>query len=431
MELLILFLLVLLNGVFAMSEMAVVSSRKARLQQWADDGRAGAHTALALANSPSHFLSTIQVGITVIGVTSGAFGEAALAQDVSAWLSQWPLLDPYSGGLAVAIVVIGITLASLIIGELVPKRLALFNPEGIASIVARPMQLLSALAYPVVRALSFVTDAILKLFGQRESGEPPVTEDEIQVLMEQGAEAGVFEAHEQALVKRVFRIDELRVTGVMTPRNEIVFIDLEDDVRTNIGRITGSNHSRFPVVRGGIEHVEGFVKAKAFLEDAVAGRPLDFHAKLVQPLFVPRTLTVMEVVEAFKKHRQTMALVIDEYGDLQGLVTLNDVMEALVGDIATADEGDAERDVVEREDGSWLIEGGVSIERFKDVADIEAELPEEDTGAYHTLGGFAMMRLGRIPSAGDCFEWGGFAFEIVDMDRNRVDKLLVRRTEAA
>ncbi len=431
MELLILLLLVLLNGVFAMSEMAVVSSRKARLQQWADDGRSGARTALALANSPSHFLSTIQVGITVIGVTSGAFGEAALAQDLSAWLSQWPALAPYSGGLAVAIVVIGITLASLIIGELVPKRLALFNPEGIASAIARPMQLLSALAYPLVRALSMLTDAILKLFGLRESGEPPVTEDEIQVLMEQGAEAGIFEAHEQALVKRVFRIDELKVTGVMTPRNEIVFVDLEDDMRTNIGRITRSNHSRFPVVRGGIEHVEGFVKAKTFLEDAIAGRPLDFHAKLAKPLLVPRTLTVMEVVEAFKKHRQTMALVIDEYGELQGLVTLNDVMEALVGDIATADEDEADRDVVVREDGSWLIEGGVSIERFKDVTDIDQTLPEEDTGAYHTLGGFAMMRLGRIPAAGDCFEWGGFAFEIVDMDRNRVDKLLVRRTAAA
>ena len=426
MELLILLFLFLLNGVFAMSEMAVVSSRKVRLQQWADDGRAGAKTALALANNPSYFLSTIQVGITVIGVTSGAFGEAALSEDLSRWLAQWPIFAQYSNELAVAIVVIGITIGSLIIGELVPKRLALLNPEAIASIIAQPMHMLSTLAYPVVRALSLVTESILKLLGQRASTEPSVTEDEIQVLMEQGAEAGIFEEHEQALVKRVFRIDEMRVTGVMTPRSDIVYVDLDADLQTNIRRISESHHSRFPVVRGGPEHVVGFAQVKRFIADAVAGRPLDFAAKLVKPLFVPQSLTVMEVVESFKKHRQTMALVINEYGEVQGLVTLNDVMEALVGDIATLD-GDEDRDVVEREDGSWLVEGGVTIERFKDIADIDGELPEEDSGEYHTLGGFAMMQLGHVPLAGDKFRWNDFDFEIVDMDRNRVDKLIVTR----
>ena len=426
MEILILLFLILLNGAFAMSEMAVVSSRKVRLQQWAEDGRKGAQTALALAKEPSNFLSTIQVGITVIGVTMGAFGEAALSRDVAAWLARWPLFAEAAQPLGTAIVVICITLASLIIGELVPKRLALLNPEAIASAVARPMRMLSALAYPVVRILSLATEGTLKLLRLRESTEPPVTEDEIQAMMEQGAEAGVFEEHEQALVKRVFRIDEMRVTGVMTPRSDIVYVDLDEDLQTNMQRIAQSNHSRFPVVRGGPENVIGFVPVKGLTEDAVPGRPFDIASKLVKPLFVPQTLTVMETVEAFKKHRQTMAIVVNEYGEVQGLVTLNDVMEALVGDIATLDE-DAERDIVERSAGSWLVEGGVSIERFKDVLDIEEELPEEDTGEYHTIGGFVMMQLGRVPLAGDKFRWGQYEFEVVDMDRNRVDKLIVNR----
>lgn len=426
MEIFILFLLVLLNGAFAMSEMAVVSSRKVRLQQWAEEGRAGASTALALANEPSNFLSTIQVGITVIGVTSGAFGEAALSKDLAAWLSQWPALADAAQGLAAAIVVICITLASLIIGELIPKRLALLNPERIASIVAGPMRTLALVSYPVVRALSWVTEGFLKLLGVRESAEPFVTEDEIEAMMEQGAEAGIFEAHEQALVKRVFRIDEMRVTGVMTPRSDIVYVDLDDDLQSNMQRIARSHHSRLPAVRGGPESVVGILQVKKLIEDAVAGRPIDLVSKLVKPLFVPQTLTVMETVEAFKKHRQTMALVINEYGELQGIVTLNDVMEALVGDVATLDHDD-ERDVVQRADGSWLIEGGVTIERFKDVLDIEGELPGEDEDEYHTLGGFTMKQLGRVPLAGDKFRWLDLEFEVVDMDRNRVDKLIVSR----
>lgn len=409
-----------------MSEMAVVSSRKVRLQQWAEEGRAGASTALSLANEPSNFLSTIQVGITVIGVTSGAFGEAALSKDLAAWLMQWPAVADIAQGLAAAIVVISITLASLIIGELVPKRLALLNPEGIASVMAGPMRTLSAVSYPIVRALSLVTEGVLKLFRLRESAEPFVTEDEIEAMMEQGAEAGIFEAHEQALVKRVFRIDEMRVTGVMTPRSDIAYVDLDEDLQTNMQRIAESRHSRLPAVRGGPENVVGIVQVKGLIEDTVAGRPIDLASKLVKPLFVPQSLTVMETVEAFKKHRQTMALIINEYGELQGIVTLNDVLEALVGDVATLDHDD-ERDAVERADGSWLLEGNVSIERFKDVLDVEEPLPEENQGGYHTIGGFAMLQLGRVPLAGDKFRWLDLEFEVVDMDRNRVDKLIVSR----
>jgi len=426
MDVLILFLLIVLNGIFAMSEMGIVSARKARLQQLADEGRAGARAALALANEPSHFLSTVQIGITLIGITSGAFGEATVAVGLIPWLSRWPALAPYAEQLSLAIVVTAITLTSVIIGELVPKRLALIDPERVASLVARPMMWLAALTYPVVRVLSAATGALLRLFGVRAGGGPPVTEEEINVLMEQGAEAGVFQEHEQTIVSRVFRLDELKVRGVMTPRNDIVYVDLDEPLEHNLRRIVESGHSRFPVVRGSLENVQGIVQTKALLEDALGGRPVDLALQVMKPLLVPDTLTVMQVVEAFKKHRQTVALVIDERGSPQGLVTLNDVMQALVGDIATVGE-ERELDVVQRDDGSWLIDGGVTVERFKDVLEIEEQLPEESTGSYHTLAGFVMLQLGQVPKVADKFDWNGVEFEVVDMDRHRIDKLLVRR----
>jgi putative hemolysin len=429
MELLILFGLILMNGVFAMSEMAVVSSRKARLQHLADEGGRGARVALRLAQEPSSFLATIQVGITVIGITSGAFGEATLAKGLSDWLSQWPLLDRHSQPIAAAIVISGITLASLIFGELVPKRLALIDAERVASLVARPMRALSRIAYPLVRALSAATDGVLRLLGLHAKGEAPVTEEEIKVLMEQGAEAGVFEAHEQQLVSRVFRLDELRVTGVMTPRGEIVYLDVEEPLEENVRRIVDGQHSRFPVVRGGLKDVQGIVLAKTLLEDALAGRPVEL-ANLAKPLFVPETLTVMDLVAQFKQHRQTMALVVNEFGDVVGLATLNDVMEALVGDIATADD-EHERDIVPRDERSWLVDGSTTVERFKDVLGIEEALPEEALGTYHTVAGFALLQLDRVPRVADRFEWRGWTLEVVDMDGNRVDKLLVTRPPPA
>jgi putative hemolysin len=426
MDLLILVVLILLNGVLAMSEMAVMSSRKARLQQFADEGRPGAATALALATQPTNFLSTIQVGITLIGITSGAFGEAAVASRLAGWLSGWPVLMPYADELALTIVVAAITLASLIVGELVPKRLALISPESVASVIARPMTWLATLTYPLVRSLSAITDAVLRVIGVRGAAGSAVTEEEIQVLMEQGTEAGVFQEHEQVIVSRVFRLDQLKVTGVMTSRPDIVYLDLELPQEANMRRIAESGHSRFPVVRGGLDNVQGIAQAKTLLEDLVAGEPGDFASRVLKPLFIPATLTVMQVIESFKKHRQTVALVVDEHGNLQGMVTLNDVMEALVGDIATV-EDERDLDVVRRADGSWLMDGGVTIERFRDVLEIEGELPEEHLGSYHTLGGFAMLQLERVPQVGDQFAWEGIEFEIVDMDQHRVDKLLVRR----
>lgn len=426
MELFVLLFLFILNGLFSMSEMAVVSARKARLQQLFEEGRPGAGTALELANEPSHFLSTIQVGITIIGVTSGVFGEATLSADLAQWLAQWSILAPHAKGIAVTLVIAGITIGSLLIGELVPKRLALVNPEAVASAFARPMSLLSSLVYPVVRLLSIATDAVLQLLGKRAVASPPVSEEEIRVLMEQGAEAGVFEEHEHELVSRVFRMDELRVTAVMTPRTDIVYLNLEEPLETLMHRLTDTPHSRFPATRGDLDNVEGIVEVKALLADLVRGQKIDLQTRLMKPLYIPETLTVMDLLASFKKHRQTMAFIVNEYGELQGLATLNDAMQALVGDIAAVDDG-GDRDIVKRDDVSWLVDGGVSVDRFKEALSVEEPLPEEDTGGYNTLGGFAMLQLGRVPQVTDHFEWNGLKFEVVDMDRNRVDKLLVSR----
>jgi putative hemolysin len=428
MELLVLLCLFLVNGFFSMSEMAVVSSRKARLQQLFDEGHAGAGAALELANNPSHFLSTIQVGITVIGISSGAFGEATLSADLAQRFEQWPLLAERAEAIALTLVIAGITVGSLLIGELVPKRLALVNPEAVASWVARPMRWLAAVVHPVVKALSVVTDAILRVLGRRAVASPPVTEEEIRVLMEQGAEAGVFEAHEHRLVSRVFRMDDLRTAAVMTPRTDIVYLNLEDPPEELHSRIAESPHARFPVTRGDLDNVEGVIEAKALLIDLVRGGALDIEKRLVKPLYIPETLSVSETLASFKMHRSRMALIVNEYGELQGLVTLNDILQALVGDIGAVDEA-GDSDITRRDDGSWLVDGGVSIDRFKEALSIEENLPEEDTGSYNTLGGFVMLELGRVPQIADKFDWGGLRFEVVDMDRNRVDKLLVARVE--
>jgi putative hemolysin len=413
-----------------MSEMAVVASRKARLQQLADEGGAGAGAALALANQPAIFLATIQVGITIIGITSGAFGEARLTASVAAWLAQWPLLAPRAHGIAVTLVVAGITIGALLIGELVPKRLALHHPESVASFVAKPMKWLSTICYPVVRALSLATEGILRLFGLSAAGRPPVSEEEIRLLMEQGAEAGVFDQHEHELVSRVFRMDDLRVTAVMTPRTGVVYLNLEQPLDALLARIAEAPHSRFPVTRGDLDNIEGIVEVKALLVDLVRGERLKIEQRLVKPLYLPETLMLTEVLAAFKKHRQTMAFIVNEYGELQGLVTLTDVMQALVGDIAAVDAA-ADIDIVVRDDGSWLVDGGVTLDRFRHALNIEEPLPEEDSGTYNTLGGFAMLQLGRVPKVADHFEWGGLRFEVVDMDRNRVDRLLVARVPQA
>ena len=428
MEVLFLAVLIVLNGVFALSEIAVVSARKTRLQQWADEGRGGAAVALRLANEPGRLLSTIQVGITTIGILSGALAEASVAQALAVSLAQVPALAPYSEGIAIGVVVVIITYLSVVIGELVPKRLALINPEAIASVIALPMEWLSRVSSPVVRFFNLSSEAVLRLVGAREAAGPPVTEEEIKVLMEQGTEAGVFEESEQALVSNILRLDEQRVGAIMTPRVDIFYLDLEEPYEENRKRLLDCPHSRMPVCKGGLDNVLGILESKALMRQALRGETVDLTASLARALYVPNSISSMELLETFKRTRMHMALVVDEYGEVQGLVTMKDVLEAIVGGIPTA-EAAGDEEAVRREDGSWLLDGMLALGRFKEIFELE-ELEEEDTGNFHTLGGFVMLRLGRVPAVGDRFDWNGLRFEVMDMDRNRVDRVLVARLPA-
>jgi len=415
---LLILVLLIANGVFSMSEMAIVSSRKTKLQQMANEGDKKAGVALDLANEPGHFLSTIQVGITLIAMLTGAFGGATISEHLAAQLRTIPIIAPYSEVLSLALVVIGLTYLSLIIGELAPKRLALHNPERIASIVAGPMRFLSLLTFPIVRLLSFSTDLVLRVLGVKPPSESPVTEEEIQVLLQEGTEAGVFEEAEQDMVEGVFRLGERRVSALMRPWTEIVWLDVNDSAEEIRRTMTDSSYSRFPVCDGGLDHVLGVVQAKELLVRSLAGQPLDLKAALKKPLFVPESMPASKLLELFKGSGTHLALVIDEYGGLAGLVTINDIVEEIVGDIELG-----EPEAVQRQDGSWLLDGMLLVDDFKELFNI-SKLSDE--GEYQTLGGFVMMQMGRIPSAGDRFEWDRFRFEVMDMDGNRVDKVLVQ-----
>jgi putative hemolysin len=422
-EILVILLLIVANGLFAMAEIAVVSARKARLQQRADEGDAKALAALELANAPNRLLSTIQVGITLIGILTGAYGGATLAQELAGVLSRVPWLAGRSDGVALAIVVLGIGYLTLIIGELVPKRLALHSPERIAAAVARPMRLLSVAASPVVHFLGASTDLVLRLLRVRPSIEPPVTPEEIKVLIQQGTQAGVFEEAEQDIVQRVFRLGDRRVSVLMTPRTEIVWLDIEDSPDRVWHDISESCFSRFPVGQGSLDNVLGLVHVKDLLESCLAGKPLDLRASLQNPLVVSESTRALRALELFKESGTAIALVVDEYGSIQGLVTLQDILEAIVGDIPSIDEA-VEPQAVQRDDGSWLIDGMLPVDEFKEMFRL-GHLPGEDRGDYQTLGGFVMMHMARVPSAADHFDWGGLHFEVVDMDGNRVDKVLI------
>lgn len=426
-EILIIFLLVIANGIFAMSEMAIVSARKVRLQQLASQGNAKARVALELADAPNRFLSTVQIGITLIGILAGAFGGATLSNTLAIALNRIPMLAPYSQAISFGVVVVGITYLSLILGELVPKRLALNNPERIAATMAVPMRTLAAIASPVVHLLSASTDLVLRVLGIQPSSEPQVTEEEIRVLIEQGTEAGTFEAAEQDMVERVFRLGDRPVSALMTPRPDIVWLDLEDTPEENRQKILDSCHSRFPVCQEGLDNVLGISHVTDMLERCLSGQALDLTVSLRQPIFVPESTRGLKILELFKQTGIHMALVVDEYGVIQGLVTLNDIMVEIVGDVPNA--GDLEEPMaVQREDGSWLLDGMLSVDEFFKIFDIE-EIPKEHRGSYQTLGGFVITHLGRIPSAADHFEWEFLRFEVMDMDGNRVDKVLVTPQE--
>jgi len=423
LEVIVLLVLIMINGLLAMAEIAVVSARKARLQEMANQGDEKARTALELANEPTDFLSTVQIGITLVGILAGVFGGATLADQLAIALGSVPVLAAYSEALAVLLVVLMITYFSLVLGELAPKRLALGNAERYASNLARPMRTLSRFTMPLVRMLSWSTDGVLRLFGVRQSIDAPVTEEEIKVMIDEGTRAGVFHEAEQDMVEAVFRLGDRRVETIMTPRPEIVWLDLDETYEQIRQKIIDGRHTRIPVARGDLDHVIGIVHAKDLLMRALCDDPFDLEAILIQPIIVPESLPALRVLELFRHAPIRMAIAIDEFGGVQGVVTMFDIIESIVGTLPDQDELE-EAEIVQREDGSWLVDGRLPIDEFKAKFRLR-RLPDDDRGHYQTVGGFVMTRLGRIPSVSDSFEWSGMRFEVVDMDDLRVDKVLV------
>ncbi len=422
-EVLFIFLLILLNGMFAMAEFAVISSRMERLQQEAQAGRRGASGAVYLVQNIDRFVYAVQVGVTLVGVFAGALGGASVANELARWIGTVPLLERFARSIALTVVVVTITFFSIVLGELVPKRIALGNPERVASVLSAPMRALAQLLKPVVWFLGVVTDLILRLLGISVDRRPPITEEEIRALLQQGTDAGVIEEVEQDMVESVFLLNDRQASAVMTPRPEVIWLDLDDTTEELKRRIVEAPFSRFPVGRDSLEQVIGEIKAKDLLIRTWADEPFDLEAIATQPLYIPEIMPALNVLEEFKASGTQMALVIDEYGSVEGILTLTDILEAIVGDIPAQDQPE-EPQAVRREDGTWLVDGMLTTDEFKRTFDIES-LPREDQGLYHTLAGFAVMQLGRVPASTDNFEWGGMRFEVIDMDGPRVDKLLV------
>ena len=427
LEITLIIILIIANGVFALSEIAIVSSRKVRLEKRAEAGSRGAKAALELANSPTQLLSTVQIGITLIGIFTGAFGGATLAKALAVYLKSIPLLAAYSDAASLFIVVSGITYLSLIIGELVPKKIALSNPEPIAAFIAIPMGFFSRITAPIVWVLSKSTEAMLALLRVKESSEPPVTEDEIKVLMEQGGEHGVFERAEMDMVERIFQLGDMRVNALMTPRTQVDWLDIEDTAEQNYRVLVESGHSRFPIAKGSLDDIVGVIYTKDLVAKGAMSENLELEDSIRNPLYVPKSMKAIKVLEMFKQTGMHIAFVIDEYGGFLGLLTIKDILEQVVGDLPSIHEH-YDPDIVEREDGSWLVDGMLPIDDLKELFDLE-ELPGEDKDNFQTLGGFITSYLGYIPTAAEVFEWNGLRFEIMDMDRIRVDKVLVSKIE--
>lgn len=429
-ELLLLFLLLLANGLFAMAEIAVVSARKAWLKQLADKGNERAKIALAIAREPGRFLSTVQVGITLIGVLAGAYGGSTLASLLADAFSNVAFLAAHAHAVAIALVVAGITLCSVVIGELIPKRLGLANPERVALVLAPMVNRLAVIVSPIVSLLTFLTEGTLRLFGMKsQPGEKPVSEEEVNILIEQGLNAGVFNKTEKEMVAGVLELDQLPVTALMTPRPKIVFLNLDDPEETNWRKIVASGHSYFPVYQGNRDQVIGLVSVKALWAHSAIGLTTSLKNLMVPPLVVPETMTAIQLLEAFKKASRHIALVSDEFGAIQGLTTLIDVLEAIVGDLPAQGRRDTPGSR-QREDGSWLIDATMAIGDVKSLLKLD-DLPHEQAADFQTLGGFVVTQFGRIPAAGDYFEHAGWRFEVVDMDRHRVDKVLVMQSPTA
>ena len=419
----IILLLIFANGLFAMSEIAVVTARKARLRTQAEGGSARASAALRLAENPDDFLSTIQIGITLVNILAGVFGEAAITRQIEPWIRELPLVGAYSQAVSQGLVVITITYLTLVLGELLPKQIGLSYAERVAMRVASPMGILARLTAPLVSLLSVSTRVLLRLLPLTPSNEPAVTAEEVQISMEQGRESGVFEPINEEMVEQVFRLRERRVNDLMTPRPDVVYLDLEYPTEENRQIIIENRHSRYPVMKGDEDNVVGFVLSRDLLAQALSDEPLDLKPLMRQVLIVPEGLPVLEVLKRFKDDKAQLAIIIDEYGELQGLMTFNDLLEEIVGDVPEVGDP-ADPEAIPREDGTWLIDGMFPVDQLKEMFNIKT-LPEEDGNFYQTIGGLIMIYLGRVPKEGDIVEWDRFRFEVVDMDWRRVDKVLL------
>lgn len=425
LELLFILLLILLNGLLSMAELSIVSARKNRLQQRAEAGDESAKAALQLSENPSQFLSTVQIGITLIGIFTGALGGATMSESLGNWLAQFPWLEPYSTSIAVGLVVLLLGFFSLVLGELVPKQIALNYAESIAAATAPMMKTLAAFSSPFVALLSTTTNFIVHLFGVQRSGDPLVTDEDVRQLIEQGKEVGIFEEIEQEIVGQVFRLSDRTVNALLTPRTDIIWLDINDSAEVVRNKVLEHRFAQFPVADGDLDTVVGVVLIKDLLAQSLDGRPLVLKEVIRQPLFIPESTPALEVVDKLKETGTHIALVIDEYGGLEGMVTLDDIFEAIIGELPNSDEV-PEVEEVERDDGTWLIDGMYAVDEFKEKFDLD-ELPDEEEGYYQTLGGFVMRMLQKIPSTGDSFEYAGLRLEVVDMDGRRVDKVLVAR----
>ncbi len=416
-EIILIFILILVNAFLAMSEAALVASRKARLQQQASEGNKSSAQALKLIEDPNIFLSTVQIGITLIGVMAGAVGGATIAESLAKVLQNIPYIGEYSTTIALGIVVICITILTIWLGELVPKRLGLNNPEKIAQIVAGPMLFLSNVFSPFIKLMSGATNFVLRLIGIDPSSEPPVTEEEIHLLIDQGTQAGVFQEAEQDMVEGIFSLGDSRVYSLMTPRTELVWLDITDSIEEIRQKIAECSFSRFPVRQDSLDTIVGIVKSRDLLVESLSGKDIDLKTLLKPAFFIPETMFASRALELFKEKNTELLLVVDEFGGLQGLLTINDILEEIVGAMEFE-----EPQATQRQDGSWLLDGMLEVDEFKELFDFKT-LPHEDE--YETLSGFMMTSLGRVPQAADNFEWNGFRFEVMDMDGRRVDKVLV------
>lgn len=426
LELSIVVALILLNAFFALSEMALMTSRKLRLKQMGETSR-GARKALALAEHPDNLLSTVQVGITAIGVLAGVFGGDAIGAIIAGWLDgSIPFVDRHAETIGIGTAVTLITAASVIFGELLPKRLALTNPEVIASRVAIPLDMLARIATPVVRLLGMINRGLLRLLGIRDDARNAITEEEIQLLVSESHEQGVIDDDERNMMQRVMRLGDRTVESIMTPRTRIMWLDANASYDENLAEMRATPYSRFPVYRGSDADVLGVLEVKSLL-DSLDGRRGDLFRTLRQALFVSESTHALKLLEIFREEQQSMALVVDEYGDVTGLVTVNDLMGAVIGRLQSSETPDADALVVERPDGSLLVDGSLPVDELREI--LGARLPNEDDHDYHTAAGMAIAWFGRIPNIAESFDWNGWRIEIIDLDGPRIDKLLLTRLE--